>query len=225
MKPDHRESRDVILNFRFNFSEAVKREQYMRRHGYTSRSQLLRDALMKKEFTTYITAPPSDVESLTELFDALETIRIQVFKSLSNTLQIIGRFSYFAFLDDLLDGVFLYDIRGRVLQMEGILKAATSLVDGLFALYDEAGNLFLDERIMKKEDEMKDEKTTPLALRREYLAAGTTVSRKLEIIRTLYRDGYQSLIPTDDKALIESLVEARKRHERLSQELKSKILL
>ena len=224
MRKVNTEDRDVILNFRFDFYEAIKIERFMRRHGYTSRSQLLRDALLKDRFTTTILAPVSELEYLTDLFDAIELMRKQVTRAIANTLQIVDRFKYYATLDILTCGPFEYaylDYRG---QHKDILDRAILLVEELMGIYAAAGKIFLDKRIMKNEEDMTEIKINPKALRHEYLAAGTTVSRKIEIIRALYRAGYTSLIPTDDIDLINKLFEAKQRHIQKHEDFVDKLM-
>lgn len=205
--------REVMLNCRFDFSEAMKIEKFMHRHGYTNRSQLIRDALLKDRFTTYIHSEITDIESAIDLFEALENVRKQVNRVVSNTIQVAKKFEYFTFLDRLLSGIFDFDINKHNQAKREILIPAVTLIGEFVSLCNAAGPVFLDERIMKNEIDMTTEIQDPAALRLEYKASGTTVERKLEIIRTLFNDGHRNYIPTPDKELYTKLFKARWTHD------------
>lgn len=151
-------------------------------------------------------------------------MRKQVVRIAVNAQQIVERFTYYSFLDRLLNGVFGYSHYPHNKQCVDILNSALLLMEGIWIIYESAANLFLDEKIMKKEEDMTDIKINPKALRHEYLANGTSVSRKIEIIRTLYMAGFMNLIPTEDQMLYKTLYEAKQRHAKKHEDFVDKLM-
>lgn len=217
MRNSKSEKRERVLNFRFSMEEDIRLTQYMHRFGYTSISQMLRDAAIKKRFTQYISPPAPEIYNLILLFDALEAMRMKVKTVAVNTVQILRRFEYFHFLSRMFNGLFQFNCEGNTYNQLIILNDFYHVMVEMSEIIENCKPIFFDEKIMANTSSRTILKIDPIALRREYNRPETEPWRKLEIIRTLYMNGLTSYIPEEDKVLYRQLVDARERHDKLKR--------
>lgn len=215
-----KEIRSVVLNFRFSDDEDYKLELFMRRNGYCCRSEMLRDAILYGGFIKHAMAEQLPaLHSVLALYEGLVKMEKQLYKIGVNTKQIIRRYEYFASvrtrtndkigLSRLFTNVVVHDVLASLC----CVLADFSALCGLF------NKILQDKSILELSDNTRDCSASMEELRSEFSSKKTSVERKVQILRILFKRADCLNFPDADRDFYYEFFAAEKAYEEKSNGL------
>lgn len=181
------EIKSVVLNIRFSEDEDYKLDLFMRRNGYDSRSEMLRDAIIHGCFIKHATTEQLPLlHSVLAVYEGLVKMEKQLHKIGVNTKQIIRRYEYFACIGTQTNDRIGLSRRLADVEVHDILASLCLVLVDFMTLCKLFNDILQDESILELSDNTRDCNASMEELRREFSSKKASVERKVQILRVLF---------------------------------------